>query len=49
MFDVVLNLEVVSLSQSGKGVLVKSVGVVDANADTVFEVVLNLEKHRRYE
>lgn len=41
--------EDVADSKSGKGVLVKSVGVVDANADTVFEVVLNLEKHRRYE
>ncbi|KAM7472963.1 hypothetical protein LguiA_011146 [Lonicera macranthoides] len=41
--------EDVSDSKSGKGVLVKAVGVVDASADTVFEVVLNLNQHRRYE
>lgn len=35
--------------QMRKGVLVKSVGVVDACADTVFEVLLNLERQRRYE
>lgn len=35
--------------QSGKGVLVKAVGVVDASADTAFEVVLNLERRQRYE
>jgi hypothetical protein len=40
--------EDVSDSKS-KGTLVKSVGVVDASADTVFEVVLNLNQHRRYE
>ncbi|CAK9179468.1 unnamed protein product [Ilex paraguariensis] len=33
----------------GKGVLVKAVGVIDASADTVFEVVLNLGRHQRYE
>ncbi|XP_071696708.1 protein ENHANCED DISEASE RESISTANCE 2-like isoform X2 [Rutidosis leptorrhynchoides] len=32
-----------------KTVLVKAVGVVDASPDTVFEVVLNLDRHRRYE
>ncbi|KAF3452992.1 hypothetical protein FNV43_RR03425 [Rhamnella rubrinervis] len=32
---------------SGKGVLVKAVGAVDASADTAFEVVLNLEQHQR--
>lgn len=41
--------EDVSATKSGKGVLVKSVGVVDASADTVFEVVLNLDRHQRYE
>lgn len=35
--------------QSGKGILVKSVGVVDANADTAFEVVMNIERSKRYE
>ena len=35
--------------QNGKGVLVKAVGVVDASADTVFEIVLNPDRHRRYE
>ncbi|KAL0288385.1 UNVERIFIED_CONTAM: protein ENHANCED DISEASE RESISTANCE 2-like, partial [Sesamum calycinum] len=35
--------------ESDKGVLVKAVGVVDASADTVFEVVLNPDRHRRYE
>ncbi|KAL6331347.1 hypothetical protein AAG906_011284 [Vitis piasezkii] len=34
---------------SGKGVLTKSVGVIDANADIVFEVLLNLDRHQRYE
>nr|KAJ0199976.1 hypothetical protein LSAT_V11C600298960 [Lactuca sativa] len=32
-----------------KTVLVKVVGVMDANPDTVFEVFLNVDKHRRYE
>ncbi|KAG6628121.1 protein ENHANCED DISEASE RESISTANCE 2-like isoform X1 [Carya illinoinensis] len=41
--------EDVADSKSGKGVLVKSVGVVDATADTVFEVILNVERHQRYE
>nr|DAD27336.1 TPA_asm: hypothetical protein HUJ06_028804 [Nelumbo nucifera] len=35
--------------KSGKDVLLKSVGVVDADADTVFEVVLSLDRHKRYE
>ncbi|KAL0345694.1 UNVERIFIED_CONTAM: protein ENHANCED DISEASE RESISTANCE 2-like [Sesamum radiatum] len=38
-----------SFCKSDKGVLVKAVGVVDASADTVFEVVLNPDRHRRYE
>ncbi|KAH9654558.1 START domain-containing protein [Citrus sinensis] len=41
--------EDVADSKSGRGVLVKAVGVIDASADTVFEVVLNLERHQRYE
>ncbi|KAJ4709656.1 protein ENHANCED DISEASE RESISTANCE 2-like [Melia azedarach] len=41
--------EDVADSKSGRGVLVKSVGVIDANADTVFEVILNLDRHQRYE
>ncbi|XP_038700660.1 protein ENHANCED DISEASE RESISTANCE 2-like isoform X2 [Tripterygium wilfordii] len=41
--------EDVSDSKSGKGVLVKAVGVVDASADNVFEVVLSLDRHKRYE
>ncbi|XP_056162621.1 protein ENHANCED DISEASE RESISTANCE 2 isoform X2 [Syzygium oleosum] len=41
--------EDVAESKMRKGVLVKSVGVVDACADTVFEVLLNLERQRRYE
>ncbi|KAI3446803.1 hypothetical protein Pfo_003468 [Paulownia fortunei] len=41
--------EDVASSKSGKGILVKAVGVVDASADTVFEVVLNPDRHRRYE
>ncbi|XP_057767088.1 protein ENHANCED DISEASE RESISTANCE 2-like [Salvia miltiorrhiza] len=36
-------------STNGKGILVKAVGVVDASADTVFEIVLNPDRHRRYE
>jgi hypothetical protein len=35
--------------QGGKGILLKSVGVVGANPDTVFEMVLSLDKHKRYE
>ncbi|KAL6541200.1 hypothetical protein OROMI_025083 [Orobanche minor] len=41
--------EDVASSKSGKGILVKSVGVVDASADTVFEEVLNTNRHKRYE
>lgn len=32
-----------------KSALVKAVGVIDASADTVFDVVLNLDRHQRYE
>ncbi|CAN0901095.1 Protein ENHANCED DISEASE RESISTANCE 2-like [Linum grandiflorum] len=35
--------------KSVKGVLVKAVGVIDASADTVFEVFCNLDRHQRYE
>ncbi|XP_057417760.1 protein ENHANCED DISEASE RESISTANCE 2-like isoform X2 [Lotus japonicus] len=41
--------EDVSSHKYGKGILAKSVGVIDATADTVFEVVLNTERQRRYE
>ncbi|KAK4760662.1 hypothetical protein SAY87_005555 [Trapa incisa] len=36
-------------SKAGKGVLVKAVVVIEASVDTVFEVILNLERSRRYE
>ncbi|KAF2317083.1 hypothetical protein GH714_011631 [Hevea brasiliensis] len=32
-----------------KGVLVKAVGVIDTTADTVFEVILSVDRHQRYE
>lgn len=35
--------------KSGKGALVKAVALVDASADTVFEIILNLDRHKRYE
>ncbi|OVA16368.1 START domain [Macleaya cordata] len=41
--------EDVADAKSRKNVLVKSVGVVDANLDTVFEMVLSLDRHQRYE
>ncbi|XP_043701322.1 protein ENHANCED DISEASE RESISTANCE 2-like isoform X2 [Telopea speciosissima] len=41
--------EDVADSKIGKDVLVKAVGVVDASVDTVFEVFLSLDRHRRYE
>lgn len=41
--------EDVSDSKNGKGVLVKAVSVIEASADTVFEVILNLDRHQRYE
>ncbi|KAK7304771.1 hypothetical protein VNO77_42658 [Canavalia gladiata] len=41
--------EDVSSQKNGKGVLVKSVGVIDATADCVFEVFLNIERQKRYE
>ncbi|KAL6124880.1 hypothetical protein ACLB2K_077388 [Fragaria x ananassa] len=36
-------------SDRGKGVIVKAVGVIDASADTAFEVLMNLERRQRYE
>ncbi|KAG5243777.1 protein ENHANCED DISEASE RESISTANCE [Salix suchowensis] len=41
--------EDVTNSKSAKGVLVKAVTVIEASADTVFDVVLNLDRHQRYE
>ncbi|KAK9698017.1 hypothetical protein RND81_08G077000 [Saponaria officinalis] len=41
--------EDVSDPKGGKGVLVKSVGIIDASVDTVFEVLMSLEPSRRYE
>ncbi|XP_028760833.1 protein ENHANCED DISEASE RESISTANCE 2 [Neltuma alba] len=41
--------EDVSDYKNGKGVLVKSVGNIDASADTVFEVLLNTDQQQRYE
>ncbi|CAI9097478.1 OLC1v1033911C1 [Oldenlandia corymbosa var. corymbosa] len=41
--------EDVASSKNGKGVLVKAVGVVDASADTVFDVVLSTDRRQRYE
>ncbi|CAL0307079.1 unnamed protein product [Lupinus luteus] len=41
--------EDISDSENGKDVLAKSVGVIDATADTVFEVLLNTERQKRYE
>ncbi|CAI0395065.1 unnamed protein product [Linum tenue] len=41
--------EDVSNPKSDKGTLVKAVGVVDASADTVFDVFINLDQQQRYE
>ncbi|GMN47207.1 hypothetical protein TIFTF001_016385 [Ficus carica] len=41
--------EDVADSQRGKSVLVKASAVVDASADTAFEVILNIEPQQRYE
>ncbi|CAN6448053.1 unnamed protein product [Victoria cruziana] len=35
--------------ESGKSILLKAVGVIDASLDTVFEVVYDLDKHTRNE
>ncbi|XP_031385950.1 protein ENHANCED DISEASE RESISTANCE 2-like isoform X2 [Punica granatum] len=42
-------LEDVSDSKAGKSALVKAVAVIEASADTIFEMILNLERHHRYE
>ncbi|GAA0141102.1 defense/immunity protein [Lithospermum erythrorhizon] len=42
-------LEDATNSKINKGVLIKAVGVVDASADTVFEVIMSLDRHTRYE
>ncbi|CAO2822540.1 unnamed protein product [Amaranthus hypochondriacus] len=36
-------------SKGNRGILVKSVGIINANADTVFEVLMSLEPSQRYE
>ncbi|XP_052199680.1 protein ENHANCED DISEASE RESISTANCE 2 isoform X2 [Diospyros lotus] len=41
--------EDVAGSKTAKSVLVKAVGVVDASADTVFEVLMDVNRHKRYE
>ncbi|XP_062192839.1 protein ENHANCED DISEASE RESISTANCE 2-like isoform X2 [Phragmites australis] len=48
-FNGVRIFEDIANSKGGRGILLKSVGVVSANPDTVFEVVLSLDKHKRYE
>lgn len=47
--DGVRIFEDMSNKKTGKGVLVKGVGVVEASADTVFDVLLSLDRRRRYE
>ncbi|KAK8535253.1 hypothetical protein V6N13_081392 [Hibiscus sabdariffa] len=42
-------LEDVADYKNGNGALVKAVALVDASADTVFEVILNLDRRKRYE
>lgn len=37
------------LIQAEKGTIMKSVGVVDAAPDTIFEMVMSLEKSLRYQ
>ncbi|XBH91535.1 hypothetical protein VPH35_082907 [Triticum aestivum] len=41
--------EDIANSKGGKGILLKSIGVVGANPDTVFEMVLSRDKHKRHE
>nr|CAD1827794.1 unnamed protein product [Ananas comosus var. bracteatus] len=48
-FNGIRVFEDVSKSKGAKGILVKSVGVVEANLDTVFEVLMSLDRHKRYE
>ncbi|KAM2997749.1 hypothetical protein FF2_039487 [Malus domestica] len=44
-----LMVEELGRRKRGKGVIVNSVGVIEASADTAFEVILNLDRHQRYE
>ncbi|KAJ1268606.1 hypothetical protein BS78_07G148000 [Paspalum vaginatum] len=48
-FNGIRIFEDIANPKGGKGILLKSVGVVGANPDTVFEAVLDLDKHKRYE
>ncbi|KAK2450533.1 ENHANCED DISEASE RESISTANCE protein [Trifolium repens] len=41
--------EDITSHKNGKGILAKSVGVIDATADSVFEVFLNTDRRKRYE
>ena len=41
--------EDIASHKNGKGILAKSVGVIDATADNVFEVFLNTDQRKRYE
>ncbi|XP_058067520.1 protein ENHANCED DISEASE RESISTANCE 2-like isoform X2 [Magnolia sinica] len=41
--------EDVASAKTGKGLLMKSIAVIDANLDIVFDVVCNLDKHQRYQ
>ncbi|VAI31222.1 unnamed protein product [Triticum turgidum subsp. durum] len=41
--------EDIANSKGGKGILLKSIGVVGANPDSVFEMVLSRDKHKRHE
>ncbi|KAI5441154.1 hypothetical protein KIW84_010569 [Lathyrus oleraceus] len=41
--------EDITSHKNGKGVLAKSVGVIDATVDSVFEVFLNTDRRKRYE
>ncbi|KMT03585.1 hypothetical protein BVRB_8g192590 isoform B [Beta vulgaris subsp. vulgaris] len=36
-------------SKGGRGILVKSVGIIDVRAETVFDILMSLEPSRRYE
>ncbi|KAG8087566.1 hypothetical protein GUJ93_ZPchr0010g10277 [Zizania palustris] len=47
-FNGIRIFEDIANSKGGKGVLLKSVGVVGANPDTVSEVLLSIDKYKRY-
>ncbi|XP_021634839.1 protein ENHANCED DISEASE RESISTANCE 2 isoform X2 [Manihot esculenta] len=49
MINGVRIFEDVSDSKNDKGALVKAVGVIDSSADTVFEIILSIDRHQRYE